>query len=132
MDGRTAARNMISGNTLTTDYQTVPSVVFTSPLLASVGHGEDEAEKYGIKVACINERLPIGIRAAESALPIQGTRFSQKINQAGSLASIFWGTTLMKTINLFALAIKAGMRLADLQEAAWAYPTADYDINRIR
>ena len=49
MDGRTAARNMISGNTLIIDYQTVPSVVFTSPLLASVGHGEDEAEKCGIK-----------------------------------------------------------------------------------
>jgi glutathione reductase (NADPH) len=49
MDGRIAARNMINGNTLTTDYQTVPSVVFTSPLLASVGLGEDEAVKCGIK-----------------------------------------------------------------------------------
>ena len=37
-----------------------------------------------------------------------------------------------ETINIFALAIKAGMKLADLQEVAWAYPTAAYDINRIR
>ena len=36
-----------------------------------------------------------------------------------------------ETINLFALAIKEGIELADLQEVAWAYPTAAYDINRI-
>jgi len=35
-------------------------------------------------------------------------------------------------INVFALAIRAGMKLADLQEMAWAYPTGVYDINRIR
>jgi pyruvate/2-oxoglutarate dehydrogenase complex dihydrolipoamide dehydrogenase (E3) component len=35
-------------------------------------------------------------------------------------------------INIFALAIKTGMTLADLQGMAWAYPTAGYDINRIR
>jgi glutathione reductase (NADPH) len=37
-----------------------------------------------------------------------------------------------ETINIFALAIRTGMKLADLQEVAWAYPTAAYDINRIR
>jgi pyruvate/2-oxoglutarate dehydrogenase complex dihydrolipoamide dehydrogenase (E3) component len=36
-----------------------------------------------------------------------------------------------ETINLFAPAIKEGIELADLQEVAWAYPTAAYDINRI-
>ena len=43
MEGRMAARNMIRGNTLTPDYSSIPSVVFTSPLLASVGLREDEA-----------------------------------------------------------------------------------------
>jgi glutathione reductase (NADPH) len=42
------------------------------------------------------------------------------------------GYNVDETINIFALAIRTGMKLADLQEVVWAYPTAAYDINRMR
>ena len=132
MDGRAAARNMISGNKLTTDYRTVPSVVFTSPLLASVGVTEDEALKCGIKVVVHKQETSewyssrmVGI--AQSGYKILTEEQSDRIVGAHLL-----GYNADETINIFALAIRTGMKLADLQEVAWAYPTAAYDINRIR
>ena len=35
-------------------------------------------------------------------------------------------------INVFALAIKTGLTLEDLQDMVWAYPTGVSDINRTR
>ena len=132
MDGRTAARNMISGNTLITDYQTVPSVVFTFPLLASVGHGEDEAGKCGIKAVVHKRETSDWYSSRRVGIAYSGYKILTEEQSGRIIGAHLLGYNADETINLFALAIRAGMKLADLQEVAWAYPTAAYDINRIR
>lgn len=37
-----------------------------------------------------------------------------------------------EAINVFALAVRRGLSLGDLQEMDWTYPTAISDINRVR
>ena len=44
-DGRAAAENMLRGNTVAPDYGAVPSAVFSHPVLASVGLGEEAAAR---------------------------------------------------------------------------------------
>ena len=131
MDGKTAARNMINGNTLTTNYRTVPSVVFTSPLLSSVGLGEDEARKCGIKAIVYEQETSEWYSSRRVGIAHSGYKILT--DQSGRIIGAhLLGYNADETINIFALAIRAGMKLADLQEVAWAYPTAAYDINRIQ
>ena len=132
MEGRAAARNMIHGNTDAPDYTAVPSVVFVTPLLASVGLREDQATKHGITFVTHKKEtsewyshLRVGITSAGYVILTEET--SGKIIGAHIL-----GYNADEVINVFALAIKTGMTLADLQSVAWAYPTGVYDINRIR
>lgn len=49
-EGKVAARNAVMGNTISMDYTAVPSAVFTSPEIASVGLREQEADEKGIRV----------------------------------------------------------------------------------
>jgi dihydrolipoamide dehydrogenase len=46
-----AAVEMMAGHHAHVDYELVPNVVYTSPELASVGIGEDEAQRRGVAVA---------------------------------------------------------------------------------
>jgi len=48
-EGEVAAEN-IMGHEITMDYKTVPSAIYTSPAVASVGLSEDEARKAGHQV----------------------------------------------------------------------------------
>ncbi len=132
MEGRDAARNMIYGNRVIPVYEAVPSVVFVSPLLSSVGLKEDQAGKRGITVVVHRKETPdwfsirrVGITRSAYSILTEGK--SGRIIGAHLL-----GYNADEMINIFALAIKAGLTLADLQEMAWAYPTGGYDINRIQ
>jgi glutathione reductase (NADPH) len=101
-------------------------------LLASVGLKEDQAGKRGITVVVHRKENPdwfsirrVGITRSAYTILTEGK--SGRIIGAHLL-----GYNADEMINIFALAIKAGLTLADLQEMAWAYPTGGYDINRIR
>lgn len=48
-DGHIVANNLTKGNTLKANYTGLPSVVFTTPPLASVGMREQEAKEQGIR-----------------------------------------------------------------------------------
>ena len=131
MEGRAAARNMIHGNNAEPTYLTVPTVVFVSPLLASVGLQEDQAVKQDLTTVVHKKETPDWY----SIRRIGMTRSAYTILTEGKSGRIIGahllGYNADEMINVFALAIRTGATLADLQEMAWAYPTGGYDINRI-
>jgi glutathione reductase (NADPH) len=131
MEGRAAARNMIYGNTDAPDYRAVPSVVFVSPLLASVGLREDQAAKSGITTVVHKKETPEWYSTRRVGI----TRSAYKILTEGKSGRVIGahllGYNADEMINVFALAIRTGLTLADLQNMPWAYPTGGYDINRI-
>lgn len=132
MEGRTAARNMIRGNTLTPDYLPVPSVVFTSPPLASAGLGEDQAALLGIKAVVHKHETPDWYSNRRVGIAHSGYKILTDEKSGKIIGAHLLGYNADETINLFSLAIRSGMKLDDLQEMTWAYPTGAYDINRIK
>jgi glutathione reductase (NADPH) len=132
MEGRMAARNMIRGNTLTPDYLSIPSVVFTSPLLASVGLREDEAANREIETVVYKKETSDWFSNRRIGIVYSGYKILTEKKSDKIIGAQLLGYNADEMINVFALAIRAGMKLADLQEMAWAYPTGVYDINRIR
>jgi len=132
MEGRAAARNMIHGTTIVPDYQAVPSVVFVSPLLASVGLREDQVAIREIPPFIHKKETPDWYSVRRVGITRSGYKILTEGKSGKIMGAHLLGYNADEMINVFALAIRTGLTLGDLQEMAWAYPTGGYDINRIQ
>ncbi|RMF30033.1 MAG: NAD(P)/FAD-dependent oxidoreductase, partial [Candidatus Nitrosothermus koennekii] len=123
--GKVVAHNIINGNKQRVDYKGVPSVVFTTPPLASVGLREDE----------INGKVTINKGDMSSWYS------SRRINERYSMFKVLLdeedhilGAHILahhaeEIINIFALAIRLNLTIDDVKSIIFTYPTLTYDIN---
>lgn len=123
-DSRIVGANLLEGNTQTPDYTIVPSVVFTLPPLASVGLSEEAATGQG---------LSFETRQADTAGWYSSRRLGEDTSgfkvlvEKGSgrvLGAHVLGSHAEEVINLFAVAMRAGLRADDLKAMLFAYPTS--------
>ena len=126
--GRIVATNLLEGNRATADYSVVPSVVFTIPPLARVGFDEQEARRKNVwfdvrheDTASWHSSRRVGERY--SAFKVLIEHRTQRIVGAHLL-----GPRADETINLFALAMRAGLTARDVKQMLWAYPTQASDL----
>jgi Pyruvate/2-oxoglutarate dehydrogenase complex, dihydrolipoamide dehydrogenase (E3) component, and related enzymes len=132
MEGRIAARNMIHGNTSIPAYGVVPSVVFVSPPLSSVGLREDQSAPDGMKVKVYRKETSGWFSNRRVGISRSGYTVLTEEASGKILGAHLLGYHADEMINLFALAIGKGIPLDELKETLWAYPTAGYDIIRIQ
>ncbi len=130
-EGRTAALNMLEGNTHTLDYTGCASVAFTLPNVASVGltvkQAQDQGLKYRINKGSGERWLSSRrINAKCSAFKVLVEEETDRI-----LGAHLLGHEAGEIINLFALAIRAGLTVSQVKETLWAYPTRGSDLNRM-
>lgn len=128
MEAITAATNIISEKSKQVDYDSVPSVVFTYPQIASVGLTEEKAEALGHKVT-VKKGSGSGMmnyrRLNAKHIYYETVTDSESGKLLGAhLVSPYAG----ELINLFALAIKHGLPASALKDLPWAYPTYTSDI----
>jgi glutathione reductase (NADPH) len=122
-EARIVAANLLEGRRITADYLAVPTVVFTEPPLARVGLTEDEARGKGLDYTIKHEDTSgwyssRRLGAATSAFKVLIERGTDRIVGAHLL-----GPHADETINLFALAMHAGIPSGRFKEVLWAYPT---------
>src|SRR5438552_7871428 len=127
-EGRVVAANLLDGNHTRAEYGAVPSVVFTIPPLARVGFDEEEARRRQLRFSVRHEDTS-GWHSSQRA----GERYSafKLLIEEGTdriLGAHLLGPQADETINLFTLAMRAGMPAAQLKEMLWAYPTHASDI----
>lgn len=126
-EGRVAAANLVEGNHAVTEYAAIPSVVFTIPPLARVGLDEKQA---------LREQLEFSVRHEDTA----GWYSSRRVGERYSAFKVLiengtdrivgahlLGPHADETINLFALAMRAGMPARQFKQMLWAYPTHGSD-----
>ena len=128
MEAAAAAANIIEENSLSVDYHSVPSVVFTYPQMASVGLTRQEAEDEGYK--------PLEKKGSGAGWP-NYRRINAKHMYYETVADSESGRLLGahitspyagELINLFAYAIRSGHSASGLKDLPWAYPTYTSDI----
>jgi glutathione reductase (NADPH) len=130
MDAHVVVDNILHGDTRVADYSVVPSAVFTTPPLASVGLTEEEAKEKGISYT---------VNAGDLSGRFTNRSIGQKhvgyklLVESGSrriLGAHLIGPHVEEVINIFALAIRHGLTVDDLTLDAipWAYPSSTYDI----
>ena len=128
LEGEVVAANLLEGNHETPDYTGVPSAVFTIPELARVGLQEADAREQGLDVAVrftdMSDWYTVErVGETHAAAKVLVENGSERIVGAHLLEP-----EASEVINLFALAMRAGLHARDLKKLVSAYPSAGSDV----
>lgn len=129
MQGRVVAANLLHGNTETPDYRGIPSVLFTTPVLARVGLLEDSARAQGLHFTVHHEDTAGWYTSRRVALAHAAFKTLVEEGSGRILGAHILGPEAEELINVFALAIRHGLTAQDLRSTVFAYPTAASDIS---
>jgi len=123
-EGRVAAANLLRGNGRKLEKQPIPSVVFTIPPLASVGISEAQAKA----ARCVLRDTSGWYSSRRVGEDCSGSKVL--IDEATDLilGAHLLGPQAEELINVFAVAIRCGLKAADLKEMIFAYPTHGSDL----
>lgn len=128
-EGRVAGRNLLAGKDEdAVKYPPIPSVVFTLPPVASVGLSEAAAREKGLKFDVKFEKTggwysSVRVGAVRTAYKVLVERGTGVI-----LGAHLIGPGAEEQINLFAMAMGAGLTANQIKGAIFAYPSYASDI----
>ncbi len=129
MQGGIVAHNLLEGNRLTPNYRGIPSVVFTTPPLARVGLLEEAARAQSLRFTTHHEDTSNWYSTLRVALRHTGFKTLVEEGTERILGAHLLGPHAEEVINLFALAIRMGLRGSDLKQMVYAYPTSASDVS---
>src|SRR5215471_12202260 len=127
-DAKVVATNMLYGNQQKPNYLGMPSVAFTIPPIARVGMLEAEAREKGLRVRVTHETTENWYTARRVAEHASGFKTIVEECSSRILGAHLIGPHADEVINVFALAIRQGLRSEDLKSTIFGYPTAASDI----
>ncbi len=129
MQGGIVASNLLEGNRHTPNYSGIPSVVFTTPPLARIGLLEETARAQGLRFRTHHEDTSGWYSSRRVALSHTGFKVLVEEGTERILGAHLLGLHAEEVINLFALAIRTGLRASDLKQMVYAYPTSASDVS---
>lgn len=128
MEGHIVIANILNGNKKKPDYGVRPTVVYTLPALAMVGMTEKQAEKKNLDITVNYASVPNWYAAKH--LGEKTYAFKVIIDKKSDLilGAHIIGPNAEETINVFAVAMQAGMKAIDLKTIPFVFPSASSDI----
>ena len=128
MEGAVVASNLLAGNHTRPDYRGMPSVVFTSPPLSSVGLTEAEAHRQQLDVVVNAGDTAAWFSNSSVASAYGGFKILTEAHTDRVVGAHLFGVHAEEVINLFALAVRHGLDRKDLKHMIYAYPTSSSDV----
>ncbi|MCK8114506.1 dihydrolipoyl dehydrogenase family protein [Anaerosoma tenue] len=105
-----------------------PSVVFSDPILASVGMTVEQAEAQGIEVEAKLTDTSGWAASRRIGQQVSGAKTIVERGSGRVVGVHLLGHTAGEVINVFAVAMACGQTASDLKRAIWAYPTGASEI----
>jgi glutathione reductase (NADPH) len=130
-EGQIVATNLLKGNHQRPNYLGIPSVVFTVPPLATVGLSERGARKQNLNFTVKKEMTSTWYSSRRVAETCSGYKVLVEEGTDRILGAHILGSEAGEVINLFALAIRSGMRATELKHMLFAYPTSGSNMSRM-
>jgi len=127
-EGAIVASNLLKGNHQKPNYTGIPTVVFSIPAAASVGLSEARAREQGLKFQVKTEMTSTWYSSRRVAEKYSGYKVLVEEGTDRILGAHLLGGEAGEVINIFALAIRSGMRAADLKHTIFSYPTHGSDL----
>src|SRR5712691_2654083 len=128
-EGHVVASNMLKGNHRKPDYLGVPTAASTVPPLASAGLQEVMAREQGLKFKVKHEDTSGWYSSRRVNLKYSGFKVLVEEDSNRILGAHLLGEHAEEVINLFALAIRSGLKADDLKTMIYAYPTSASDVS---
>ncbi len=128
-EGSIVSNNLTKGNTLKTNYSGLPSVVFTTPPLASVGIQDDEAKQKGIRFRIKYEDTSNWYSSRRVGETCSGFKVLIEEDSNRIIGAHILGPHAEKVINIFSIAIRLGLTTKQLNDPIlYSYPTNSSDV----
>src|SRR5919109_4287910 len=115
--------NLLQGNRVTPNYEGLASAVFTIPPLASAGLSEAAARQTGLKFRRHWQDTSQWLSTRRLGETTAGAQVLVEEGTDRILGAHLFGPRADEEINVFAVAIRFGVRAADLKQVFFAYPT---------
>ena len=131
MEGHVVALNIIEGNKKKPEYDVRPTVVYTVPSLATVGMTEEEAKEKKLPIRVNYKSVPDWYNAKYRGESTYAYKVIINNETDLILGAHLIGPNAEETINLFALAIKAGMKAIDLKSIPFTFPSDGSDLAKM-
>ncbi|WP_149274463.1 dihydrolipoyl dehydrogenase family protein [Pareuzebyella sediminis] len=127
-EGYVVAENIIKGNRKQIDLDIIPSVVFTLPHLASVGHSEEEARSRYKNIIVNQASVSNWFNAKRINAPVYSYKVILNARNEEIVGAHLLGPNAAETINIFTMAIKAKMKADEFQATIFTYPSWSNDL----
>ena len=127
-EGIIVAANLLKENDKKPNYLGIPTVVFTIPPLASVGLKESDAREQNLKFKVKKEMTSGWYSSRRVGEKYSGFKVLVEEGTDRILGAHLLGSEAEEVINLFGVAMRSGMRAADLKHLLFAYPTRGSDL----
>jgi glutathione reductase (NADPH) len=127
-EARMVADAMLGRNEAPPDYDMTPSAIFTIPPLARVGLLEEEARRRNLRFRVKCEDTGGWYTARRVVQECAGFKTLVEEDSGRILGAHLLGPNAEEVINIFAVAMRAGVPADRLKNGIFAYPTAGSDI----
>lgn len=127
-DADVLARNLLHGNQRAVNYDGIASAVFTIPPLASAGLTEHAARAAGLEFRTNWQETAAWYNTRRVGETASGFKVLIEHGSGRILGAHLLGPDAAEVINLFATAIRLGIRADDLKQVLFTYPTYGSDI----
>lgn len=128
LEGSIVADNLLEGNHRQPDYHAIPTTIFTIPPMAAVGMRESQARERDIQIHVRHVDMSDWTTSRRLGIRHAAAKVISAADSGKLLGAHIFGAHAEETINIFALALRNGMRTGDLADVLFAYPTAGSDI----
>jgi glutathione reductase (NADPH) len=118
----------VCGNHKKIKYGNIPSNVFTIPTLAAVGLIEDEAKNKNLNYIVHFKETTDWYASRRLNEPVSAFKVLADKETGLIIGAHLLGPNAEETINLFALAMNAGIAASVLKKTIFSYPTNASDI----
>lgn len=127
LHGTIVADNLLDTKTKQPDYRSTPSVVFTEPPMAKVGLTEQEAKDKGLDVVVHTEDMSSWFDARRTNLKHTMAKTLVDKQSSKIIGAHIIGNHAEDLINMFALAIEAGLTTEQFKTPIYAFPSPSDD-----
>lgn len=128
LEGDIVSQNLREGNRYKPDYRGIATVVYSVPPLASVGLGVKAAREQGLDFDVKHGDTSGWYNSRRVGARHSGYKVLIKKGSKRILGAHLLGPHADEIINLFAMAIRFGLKTSEIKDIPFAYPTHSYDI----
>lgn len=127
-EGIILSGNLLKGNHKKIEYGHIPSNVFTIPALGAVGLTEDEAKNKNLNYNVHFKETTNWYSSRRLNEPVSGFKVLVDRETDHIIGAHLLGPNAEETINIFTLAMNAGVTASVLRKSIFSYPTNASDV----